>query len=73
MPSQGRNPAWGTAMKDEGRLRDQPADPPAPGAHPGDPIRTEELFGKASVILIEHDGQIYLLRKTRHGKLILTK
>lgn len=60
-------------MKEGGRLRDKPADPPAPGAHPGNPIRTEELFGKASVILIEHGEQIYVLRKTRHGKLILTK
>jgi hemin uptake protein HemP len=32
-----------------------------------------DLLGTASVAKIELDGQIYILRKTRQNKLILTK
>ncbi len=31
------------------------------------------LFGEARVLLIEHEGETYALRRTRLGKLILTK
>jgi len=34
---------------------------------------SDDLFGDAQEILIEHTGQEYRLRITRQGKLILTK
>jgi len=36
-------------------------------------ITSRSLFGASSEVVIEHDGQEYRLRITRHGKLILTK
>lgn len=37
------------------------------------PIRSEDLLkGRHEVVLL-HDGQVYRLRRTRSGKLILTK
>jgi len=36
-------------------------------------LRSEELFGKAREILIEHSGAYYRLRITQSNKLILTK
>ena len=36
-------------------------------------IRSEELFGGQREILIEHAGELYSLRQTSKGKLILTK
>jgi hemin uptake protein HemP len=36
-------------------------------------IDSRALFGKAEVLHIEHQGFLYTLRKTRNGKLILTK
>ena len=36
-------------------------------------LRSEELFGKAREILIEHSGGFYRLRLTHSNKLILTK
>ena len=35
--------------------------------------RSDELLAGASAVLIEHQGQVYQLRATRQGKLILTK
>ncbi len=32
-----------------------------------------ELFGDAREVILEHDGQLYRLRITANGKLILTK
>jgi hemin uptake protein HemP len=49
---------------------------------PGKPDRTDHdcprvasdiLFGNTDVVLIEHGGETYQLRRTRAGKLILTK
>ncbi|MDA8383437.1 MAG: hemin uptake protein HemP [Betaproteobacteria bacterium] len=37
------------------------------------PIRSETLFAAGDELLIEHQGQRYRLRRTRAGKLILTK
>ncbi|MBK8325468.1 MAG: hemin uptake protein HemP [Betaproteobacteria bacterium] len=31
------------------------------------------LFGDATVVMIDHEGETYALRRTRLGKLILTK
>jgi hemin uptake protein HemP len=36
-------------------------------------IPSTELFGGGSAILIRHADEIYTLRRTRKGKLILTK
>lgn len=36
-------------------------------------LASNDLFGDAREILIEHAGQEYRLRITRQGKLILTK
>ncbi len=36
-------------------------------------IRSDELFGSQREVLIEHAGELYSLRQTSKGKLILTK
>ena len=36
-------------------------------------IDSKSLLGKEGRVIIEHDGQHYLLRQTQAGKLILTK
>ncbi|RAU38983.1 hemin uptake protein HemP [Enterobacter sp. RIT418] len=36
-------------------------------------IDSKTLLGEAGRVIIEHDGQRYLLRQTHAGKLILTK
>jgi hemin uptake protein HemP len=36
-------------------------------------IDSRSLFGDQREVRIEHDGELYLLRLTRLGKLILTK
>jgi hemin uptake protein HemP len=35
--------------------------------------RSDDLLAGASAVLIEHQGQVYQLRATKQGKLILTK
>jgi hemin uptake protein HemP len=42
-------------------------------AVPPRPLVSAELFGNRDEILIAHDGETYRLRRTRQGKLILTK
>ncbi|ANG94911.1 hemin uptake protein HemP [Enterobacteriaceae bacterium 155047] len=36
-------------------------------------IDSKRLLGDEGRVIIEHDGQLYLLRQTHAGKLILTK
>ena len=36
-------------------------------------ISSDSLFSGGNILLIEHNGIDYVLRKTRNGKLILTK
>jgi hemin uptake protein HemP len=36
-------------------------------------LDSRELFGKERELLIHHNGELYRLRLTRAGKLILTK
>ncbi|URO01045.1 hemin uptake protein HemP [Leclercia adecarboxylata] len=36
-------------------------------------IDSKQLLGEEGRVIIEHDGQHYLLRQTHAGKLILTK
>jgi len=47
--------------------------PAAEGAAPVRRIHSRELLGAAAELEIEHAGQIYRLRRTSLGKLILTK
>lgn len=37
------------------------------------PIYSHLLFAHGDVVLIQHQGEQYYLRRTRNGKLILTK
>ena len=37
------------------------------------PIRSDSLFLRGDEVLIQHQGEHYRLRRTRNGKLILTK
>jgi hemin uptake protein HemP len=37
------------------------------------PLESAALFGSRDEILIAHGGETYRLRRTRQGKLILTK
>jgi len=64
------------ALSDRKPLPTQDRDAPAPtGAPAAGPVRiaSRTLFGDASLVLIEHEGETYSLRRTRLGKLILTK
>ncbi|WP_049614506.1 hemin uptake protein HemP [Yersinia pekkanenii] len=36
-------------------------------------INSEQLLGQHDVVTINHQGQLYYLRQTKAGKLILTK
>lgn len=36
-------------------------------------IHSDLLFANGDVLFIQHQGEQYLLRRTRNGKLILTK
>jgi hemin uptake protein HemP len=57
------------------RSREEPAVPAAAETPPPGPrvISSKELLGEAGLVHIEHDGEIYSLRRTRNGRLILTK
>jgi hemin uptake protein HemP len=46
--------------------------PPAPAMLP-DRVDTRDLFRDRQVVLIKHAGELYQLRLTKNGKLILTK
>ncbi len=49
--------------------------PPATADNPSQrrQIRSNDLFGGGREVLIEHAGEVYSLRHTSKGKLILTK
>lgn len=55
------------------------AEPPSANANPASILPTDRrissqtLLGEGARIVIEHQGQEYLLRQTHAGKLILTK
>ena len=63
------------ALKKQDPPSRQPADSQTPdGAQSARrQIRSIELFGDQREVLIEHGGEIYSLRHTSKGKLILTK
>ncbi len=48
---------------------------PEGGSHPfrSKVIRFGDLVGCGQEVWIEHKGQLYRLRETRHGKLLLSK
>lgn len=37
------------------------------------PINSDSLFVESNEVIIQHQGEQYRLRRTRNGKLILTK
>lgn len=41
--------------------------------NPGRFVESSALFGSGTLVHIRHGGHVYQLRKTRNGKLILTK
>ncbi|EEZ4381226.1 MULTISPECIES: hemin uptake protein HemP [Escherichia] len=45
----------------------------APSPQPIRRITSQTLLGPDGKLIIDHDGQEYLLRKTQAGKLLLTK
>jgi hemin uptake protein HemP len=47
--------------------------PPPPARPAPAPLDSRTLFGAAREVLIHHAGQVYRLRHTLNGKLILTK
>jgi hemin uptake protein HemP len=53
---------------DDDALPSRPPPAPRPAI-----FRSEELFGSAQEIWIEHAGELYRLRITSRGKLLLTK
>lgn len=55
--------------------RDPAADvrPPPTEGTPKPRLRSDELFRGRQEVEIEHQGEVYRLRLTRAGKLILTK
>ncbi|MEQ1697293.1 MAG: hemin uptake protein HemP [Hyphomicrobiaceae bacterium] len=57
------------------KLNQHPPEGEAAPAHDGQRRRWKlaDLVGSAREVVIEHDGQDYLLRITSKGKLILTK
>ena len=64
-----KSPSSPTAVAGESSSRTgSPADPSKRRQ-----IRSGDLFGEQLEVLIEHSGEIYSLRQTSKGKLILTK
>lgn len=39
----------------------------------GQPLKTSDLFAGSREVMIEHNGELYQLRETSKGRLILTK
>ncbi len=53
--------------------REGPSKADTPSSLPGARLNSSEMFRGRKEIQIEHEGEIYRLRVTRSGKLILTK
>jgi len=45
----------------------------APTGFKGRVVTSRELLGESKSLIIEHEGEIYHLRATKFGKLVLTK
>ena len=52
---------------------EKPADPAGAARDDIRTVSAAELLGRAGVVRIEHQGELYTLRRTRLGRLILTK
>jgi hemin uptake protein HemP len=44
-----------------------------PTGFKGRGVNSKELLGESKSLIIEHEGEIYHLRATKFGKLVLTK
>lgn len=56
------------------RANTRPGDPGQAGrAEKARCVSSRQLFGGARELRIEHAGEVYLLRQTSSGKLLLTK
>ena len=69
LDSQRRTPAVAGAPAPPG----PPALPRLPGLPGPQRVRFTDLAGEAVEVEVEHAGQIYRLRRTKAGKLLLTK
>lgn len=61
------------AMNQDTQTRSSQANMPCQANQAMQRISAEDLFRGATVVLIEFQGERYQLRRTRTGKLILTK
>ncbi len=50
-----------------------PVDPVSAAVDCSKPIQSDTLFSDGDIVFIEHQGARYVLRRTRDGKLILSK
>jgi hemin uptake protein HemP len=57
-----------TCVEDPSAGDPTPGKPDAPA-----PLDSSELFQRRQEVLIQHEGALYRLLRTRNGKLILTK
>ena len=64
-------------MNDDEYSSSRPTEPPQPAAATAaqtrESWRSEELLGNRTEVLILHNSDVYRLRRTRQGKLILYK
>jgi hemin uptake protein HemP len=60
-------------MNREAHLSTSTPDRPARPVTAAHPLDSTALLGKRDEVEIAHEGQTYRLRRTRQGKLILTK
>jgi hemin uptake protein HemP len=58
-------------------MTDTPSEPPAPREQPPAApvriVRSQEILQGAKEVMIDHDGELYRLRLTRNGRLVLYK
>ncbi|WP_439536624.1 hemin uptake protein HemP [Methyloversatilis sp.] len=54
-------------------LPQTPANAPAASSNPSPTLDSAQLLGGRKQVAINHGGELYSLRLTRNGKLILTK
>jgi hemin uptake protein HemP len=62
-----------TGMNAQSPERPRSSAPRPSRASPPRRIRSQDLFGTAKEVRIEHQGAEYRLTQTRQGKLLLTK
>lgn len=62
-----------TALIDEDNAIDGPGSQLVAAALSGKKLSSEKLFGASNEVLIQHQGDTYILRLTKQNKLILTK